>query len=107
MLFETKPSTRISVSWSRVIATFTLLMPCLLGMTIHHTMACGRKKSNRDRRKPLGFPLPRHRTYGSRIRRFDELNSYRGARFGSPKLVKKRNGSAGASACVFDNRHGP
>ena len=62
---------------------------------------------NRDRRKPLGFPLPHHRTYGSRIRRFDELNSYRGARFGSPKLVKKRNGSASASAGVFDNRHGP
>jgi hypothetical protein len=43
---------------------------------------------NRDRRKPLGLPLPHHRTYGSRIRRFDELNSYRGARFGSPKFVK-------------------
>jgi transglutaminase-like putative cysteine protease len=62
---------------------------------------------NRDRRKPRGLPLPHHRTYGSRIRRFDELNSYRGARLGSPKVSKKRNGSANANAGVFDSRHGP
>jgi hypothetical protein len=64
-------------------------------------------RPNRDRRKPHGLPLPHHRTYGSRIRRFDELNSYRGARLGSPKVSKKRNGSANANAGVFDSRHGP
>ena len=62
---------------------------------------------NRDRKKPRGPSLPPHRTYGSRIRRFDELNSYRGARLGSPKFVKKRKGSAIANAGVFDSRHGP
>ncbi len=62
---------------------------------------------NRDREKPHGSPLPHHRTYGSRIRRFDELNSYRGTRLGSPMLLKKRNGGAIASAGVLDNRHGP
>jgi hypothetical protein len=62
---------------------------------------------NRDRKKPRGPSLPHHRTNGSRIRRFDELNSYRGARLGSPKFVKKRNGSANANAGVFDSRHGP
>ena len=62
---------------------------------------------NRDRKKPRGPSLPHHRTYGSRIRRFDELNSYRGARFGSPKFSKKRNGNAIVNAGVFDNRHGP
>ena len=63
---------------------------------------------NPDRKKPHGPYLPHHRTYGSRIRRFDELNSYRGAaRFGSAKLMKKRNGSAIANAVVFDSRHGP
>ena len=31
-------------------------------------------KPNRDREKPHGFPLPRHRTYGSRIRRFGRLS---------------------------------
>ena len=63
--------------------------------------------ANRDRKKPCGPSLPHHRTNGSRIRRFDELNSYRGARAGSPMLVKKRNGSASASSGVLDNRHGP
>ena len=64
--------------------------------------------ANRDRKKPHGPSLPHHRTYGSRIRRFDELNSYRdGARFGSPKLMKKLNGSAIANAGVFDSRHVP
>ena len=29
---------------------------------------------NRDRRKPHGLPLPHHRTYGSRIRRFGRLS---------------------------------
>ena len=64
-------------------------------------------RPNRDRKKPHGPSLPHHRTYGSRIRRFDELNSYRGARLGSPKVSKKRNGSANANAGVFDSRHGP
>jgi hypothetical protein len=63
--------------------------------------------TNRDRRKPHGLPLPHHRTYGSRIRRFDELNSYRGARLGSPRFSKKRNGSAMDRAGVLDSRHGP
>src|SRR6266480_2049578 len=36
-LLETIPSTRLSVSLSRVIATFTLLMWCLRSMTIYHT----------------------------------------------------------------------
>ena len=44
--------------------------------------------ANRDREKPHGSPLPHHRTYGSRIRRFDEVNSYRGARLGSPKSLE-------------------
>src|SRR6266516_6491115 len=34
---ETRPSTRCSVCRSMVIATFTLLMRILLGMTIYHT----------------------------------------------------------------------
>jgi len=55
-------------------------------------------RSNRDRKKPRGPSLRHHRTYGSRIRRFDELNSYRGARLGSPKVVKKANGNAMANA---------
>ena len=51
--------------------------------------------------------LPHHRTYGSRIRRFDELNSYRGARFGSPKFVKKRNGNAIVNAGVLNSPLAP
>ena len=43
---------------------------------------------SRDRKEPHGPSLPHHRTYGSRTRRFDELNSYRGARLGSPSCVK-------------------
>ncbi len=63
--------------------------------------------ANRDRRKPRGLPLPHHRTNGSRIRRFDEANSYRGARLGSPICSKKRKGSAIDRAGVCDTRHGP
>lgn len=48
----------------------------------------GASKYNRDRKKPHSPSLPHHRTNGSRIRRFDELNSYHGARLGSPKLLK-------------------
>jgi len=76
-------------------------------MNIDYLHAITLKTPNRDRGKPHGFPLPHHRTYGSRIRRFDELNSYRGARLGSPNVSNKRNGSALANAGVFDNRHGP
>ncbi len=47
---------------------------------------------NRDRKKPHGPALN-----GLRIRRFDELNSYRGARLGSPKLLTYRNGNAKAN----------
>lgn len=47
---------------------------------------------NRDRKKAHGSSLPRHRTYVSRIRRFDELNSYRDARLGSP--ISRRGLSA-------------
>jgi len=43
---------------------------------------------NRDRKKPHGPSLPHHRTNGSRIRRFDELNSYRAARLGTPRVSK-------------------
>ena len=44
--------------------------------------------ANRDREKPYGSPLPHHRAYGSRTRRFDGFNSYRGARLGNPRLLK-------------------
>ena len=83
----THPCAFVFASWST-----SLMALCLL--------------SDRDRKKPRGPSLPHHRTYGSRIRRFDELNSYRGARLGSPMVSKKRNGSANANAGVFDNRHG-
>jgi hypothetical protein len=63
--------------------------------------------ANRDRKKPHGPSLPHHRTNGSRIRRFDELNSYRAARLGTPRVSKKRKGNAKARAGVFDKRHGP
>ena len=33
-------------------------------------MAADKPRWNRDRKKPHGLPLPHHRTYGSRIRRF-------------------------------------
>ena len=46
------------------------------------------KAGNRDREKPHGSPLPHHRAYGSRTRRFDGFNSYRGARLGNPRLLK-------------------
>jgi hypothetical protein len=62
---------------------------------------------NRDGKKPRGSFLPRHRTYRLRIRRFDELNAYRGARLGSPKAWKKRNGNAIVNAVVFGSRQGP
>jgi len=62
---------------------------------------------NRDREKPRGSPLPHHRAYGPRTRRFDELNCYLAAKLGSPKLLKYRAVSASASAGVFDRRHGP
>ena len=32
--------------------------------------------ANRDREKPHGSPLPHHRTYGSRIRRFGRLSRF-------------------------------
>jgi len=85
----------------------SLALNSLLHLSQIPFMDSGRLRYNRDREKPRGSPLPHHRTYGSRIRRFDELNSYRGARLGSPMLLKKRNGSAIANAGVFDSRHGP
>ena len=66
-----------------------------------------RGRLNRDRKKPHGPSLPHHRAYGSRTRRFDELNYYLAAMFGSPKLLKYRAGNASASAGVLDKRHGP
>src|SRR3972149_5401252 len=63
--------------------------------------------ANRDRKKPHGPSLPHHRAYGSRTRRFDELNYYLAAMFGSPRLLKYRAGNASASAGVLDKRHGP
>ena len=65
------------------------------------------ERPNRDRKKPHGPSLPHHRTHGSRIRRFDELNAYRAARLGTPRFLKKANGNAMVSAGVFDSRHGP
>ena len=62
---------------------------------------------NRDRKKPHGPSLPHHRTYGSRIRRSDELNAYRAAGLGTPRFLKKAHGNAMVSADVFDSRHGP
>ena len=64
-------------------------------------------RSNRDRQKPHDPSLPHHRTNGSWIRRFDELNAYRAARRGTPRVSKKRKGNAKARAGIFDQRHGP
>ena len=65
------------------------------------------KAPNRDREKPRGSRPPTPPDVRVTYPAVRELNSYRGARLGGPKLMKKRNGSANANAAIFDNRHGP
>ena len=62
---------------------------------------------DRDREKPHGSPLPHHRAYGSRTRRFDEVDSTLATNVGKLKLAKYRAGNANVSAGVRDNRQGP
>jgi hypothetical protein len=63
--------------------------------------------ANRDRGRPRGLPLPHHRAYGSRTRRFDGVHSYLAAKAGSPRVAKYRAGNASVSAGVWHRRHGP
>src|SRR5712691_3455599 len=51
---DTRPSTRCSVFRSMVIATLTLLIACLLGMTIYHTCE-GARPLDRGPRRDRGF----------------------------------------------------
>lgn len=62
--------------------------------------------ADRDGKKPHSPYLPHHRTYGARIRRYDDWNSCRGARQATAKFTKKRNGNALAKAGVFDDLDG-
>ncbi len=74
------------------------------------TVANEREQYGEQRLRSLGWFRDRVvflvRTNGSRIRRFDEANSYRGARLGSPLCSKTRNGSAiDRAGVVCDTRH--